>query len=183
MHCRMIPVRCSIFVASIRQSFCLFMSSIMRSACKSLLLITSSPSLWMMTHPHPDTSVRVQTDLMSLTQQRQHQLQASPHQEVRPWLSSLFSPSPSSLRPSQATDVAAEVKRKLDKKEKKRKKREKKMQELDENGGTNGDAEVKTARSLLASLHVSIWGRTCNTWSRLSVRHARAAWLRTIGRS
>lgn len=49
-------------------------------------------------------------------------------------------------RPSQATEVAAEVKRKLDKKEKKRKKREKKQQELEANGGTNGDAaEVKSA--------------------------------------
>lgn len=44
----------------------------------------------------------------------------------------------------QAIDVAAEVKRKLDKKEKKRKKREKKQQQgLEANGGTNGDAEVK----------------------------------------
>lgn len=57
-------------------------------------------------------------------------------------------------RPSQATDVAAEVKRKLDKKEKKRKKREKKQQELEANGGTNGDAEVKSAHSLLVWLHV-----------------------------
>lgn len=47
------------------------------------------------------------------------------------------------LDPLQATDVAAEVKRKLDKKEKKRKKREKKLQELEANGDTNGDAEVK----------------------------------------
>nr|XP_019942304.1 PREDICTED: nucleolar protein 56 [Paralichthys olivaceus] len=39
----------------------------------------------------------------------------------------------------EATDVAAEMKRKLDKKEKKRKKREKKLQELD----TNGEAEVE----------------------------------------
>lgn len=43
----------------------------------------------------------------------------------------------------------AEVKRKLDKKEKKRKKREKKQQELEENGGTNGDAEVKPLARLL----------------------------------
>lgn len=41
---------------------------------------------------------------------------------------------------SQATDVAAEIKRKLDKKEKKRRKREKLQQQ--ENGDTNGDAEV-----------------------------------------
>lgn len=44
--------------------------------------------------------------------------------------------------PPQATDVAAEIKRKLEKKEKKRKKREKKLQELAENGETNGEAEV-----------------------------------------
>ncbi|XP_008318633.1 nucleolar protein 56 [Cynoglossus semilaevis] len=42
----------------------------------------------------------------------------------------------------EATDVAAEIKRKLEKKEKKRRKREKKLQELQENGGTNGEAEV-----------------------------------------
>lgn len=40
----------------------------------------------------------------------------------------------------QATDVAAEMKRKLEKKEKKRKKREKLQQQA--NGDTNGDAEV-----------------------------------------
>ncbi|XP_006784620.1 nucleolar protein 56 [Neolamprologus brichardi] len=43
----------------------------------------------------------------------------------------------------EATDVAAEIKRKLEKKEKKRKKREKKLQELGENGEANGDAEVE----------------------------------------
>lgn len=43
---------------------------------------------------------------------------------------------------SQATDVAAEIKRKRDKKEKKRKKREKLQQQA--NGDTNGDAEVGT---------------------------------------
>ena len=43
---------------------------------------------------------------------------------------------------SQATDVAAEMKRKLDKKEKKRKKREKKLEELDTNGDTNAEPEV-----------------------------------------
>lgn len=44
----------------------------------------------------------------------------------------------------QATDVAAEIKRKLEKKEKKRKKREKKLQELEANGETNGEAEVSS---------------------------------------
>lgn len=39
----------------------------------------------------------------------------------------------------QAGEVAAEIKRKLEKKEKKRKKREKKLQE---ENGTNGEAEV-----------------------------------------
>lgn len=48
----------------------------------------------------------------------------------------------------KATDVAAEIKRKLEKKEKKRKKREKKLQDLEANG-ENGDAEV--------SLNFSIW--------------------------
>ncbi|XP_005918710.1 nucleolar protein 56 [Haplochromis burtoni] len=43
----------------------------------------------------------------------------------------------------EATDVAAEIKRKLEKKEKKRKKREKKLQELGENGEANGDTEVE----------------------------------------
>lgn len=57
---------------------------------------------------------------------------------------------------SQATDVTAEIKRKLEKKEKKRKKREKKLQELQENGGTNGDAEVKPFFYLTALLHVLI---------------------------
>lgn len=52
---------------------------------------------------------------------------------------------------SQATDVAAEVKRKLEKKEKKRKKREKKLQELEANGDTNGEAEVR--------LNFIIWSR------------------------
>lgn len=90
----------------------------------------------------PDTSVRVKTDLMSLTQQLQHQPQevSSPGGLALIVITSFLFFSP---RPSQATDVAAEVKRKLDKKEKKRKKREKKQQELEANGGTNGDAEVK----------------------------------------
>lgn len=54
--------------------------------------------------------------------------------------------------PLQATEVAAEVKRKLDKKEKKRKKREKKQQELE----ANGDAEVnsRSAHLLLVQSHV-----------------------------
>lgn len=158
------------------------MSSIMRSACKSLLLIVSSPSLWMMTHPHPDTSVRVQTDLMSLTQQLQHQLQAFPHQEVRPWFSSLFflslfSPTLSGDRRCGRGQAEARQKGKEAKEARKEAARARRKWR------NQRRCRGKTARSLLASLHVSIWGRTCNTWSRLSVRHARAAWLRTIGRS
>lgn len=91
----------------------------------------------------PDSSMRVKTDLMSLTQQPEREPRSRPQP---PFLA----PSPPlafitmSPRPSQATDVAAEVKRKLDKKEKKRKKREKKQQDLEANGGANGDAaEVK----------------------------------------
>ncbi|XP_054640561.1 nucleolar protein 56 [Dunckerocampus dactyliophorus] len=48
----------------------------------------------------------------------------------------------------EATDVAVEMKRKLDKQEKKRKKREKKLQELQANGDAevNGDAETPVAK-------------------------------------
>ncbi|XP_045932401.1 nucleolar protein 56 [Micropterus dolomieu] len=46
----------------------------------------------------------------------------------------------------EATDVAAEIKRKLEKKEKKRKKREKKLQELEAND-ENGDAEVENGEA------------------------------------
>ncbi|XP_038552268.1 nucleolar protein 56 [Micropterus salmoides] len=46
----------------------------------------------------------------------------------------------------EATDVAAEIKRKLEKKEKKRKKREKKLQDLEANG-ENGDAEVENGEA------------------------------------
>lgn len=60
--------------------------------------------------------------------------------------------------PFQATDVAAEMKRKLEKKEKKRKKREKKLQELAANGETNGEAEVSFVDFFL--LHVQIWDLT-----------------------
>lgn len=72
--------------------------------------------------------------------------------------------------PPQATDVAAEIKRKLEKKEKKRKKREKKLQELEANGETNGEAEVSS---------FFVWVAACldlridpHIWSVLSVRHA-----------
>lgn len=98
----------------------------------------------------PESSVRVKTDLMSLTQQPEHEPQASTNHHHKVGHHHFLSP-----RPPQATDVAAEVKRKLDKKEKKRKKREKKQQELEANGGTNGDAEVKNpARSPLVRPHV-----------------------------
>jgi len=43
----------------------------------------------------------------------------------------------------EATDVATEIKRKMEKREKKLKKREKKLQALQENGEANGDAEVE----------------------------------------
>lgn len=54
---------------------------------------------------------------------------------------------------SQASDVTAEIKRKLEKKEKKRKKRDKKLQELQSNGETN-EAEVSACFSMFACMYV-----------------------------
>lgn len=88
--------------------------------------------LWMMTSLSL-TSLRVNTDLMSLTQH---------HSLDKPVGFPLTVINMSVCPPPQATDVASEIKRKMEKKEKKRKKKEKKLAELDANGETNGDAEV-----------------------------------------
>lgn len=80
----------------------------------------------------PDVTVRVKTDLMSLTQ----------HERIRRE-AGCFSLLVLVTSPSlQATDVASEIKRKLEKKEKKRLKRERKLKKLEANGEANGDAEV-----------------------------------------
>lgn len=82
----------------------------------------------------PDITVRVKTDLMSLTQHYDSSEQ--------PGAFILCHEIMIVVVRSQATDVAAEIKRKLEKKEKKRKKREKKLQELEPNGEANGEAQV-----------------------------------------
>lgn len=64
------------------------------------------------------------------------------------------------------------MKRKLEKKEKKRKKREKLQQQA------NGDAEVSGLTVEPACFDLR---RDAHQWSCLSVPHATAAWLRTIG--
>lgn len=67
---------------------------------------------------------------------------------------------------SQASDVTAELKRKLEKKEKKRKKRDKKLLELQSNGETNGEAEVNVFFSVCASM---FWFETWPTGGPFSV--------------
>lgn len=110
-------------------------------------------------------SLRVTTDLMSLTQQPEGGWFANNwHTRVRALIFNC-------IVQSQATDVAAEMKRKLEKKEKKRKKREKVQQQA--NGEANGDAEVGGAA--VGRACVDLRGDPPRRWSRLSVPHATAA--------